>query len=144
MKVCLNSPGRDQAGPRAYIWLKPIKNLLWMQPAIDLETWYTALGTWALCLTKFVQMMTMSWPWHGHMCSLCITPGFLEIIEVCEVKDGTRWDDYWLSSRTSLKTEYESSMTVVYCYSFVVGLKSEYLQGWSQWVWLDWHPRIQP
>ena len=31
----------------------------------------------------------------------------------------------WLYSRTSLKTEYESSMAVVYCYSFVVGLNSE-------------------
>ena len=30
-----------------------------------------------------------------------------------------------ITNGTSLKTEYESSMAVVYCYSFVVGLKSE-------------------
>ena len=38
----------------------------------------------------------------------------------------------WLYSGTSLKTEYESSMAVAYCYSFVVRLKSEYLLGLTQ------------
>ena len=33
-------------------------------------------------------------------------------------------EELWLYSRTSLKTEYESSTAVVYYYSFVVGLKS--------------------
>ena len=39
--------------------VKTLKNLLLRnQKADDIETWYTALST-----TKFVQMMTLGWPW---------------------------------------------------------------------------------
>ena len=49
-----------------------------------------------------------------------------EVYEVfCDKGEISSVNNYWLYSRTSLKTEYESSMAVVNCYSFVVGLKSE-------------------
>ena len=40
--------------------VKSLKNLLQNQKADDLETWYAASGASS---TKFVQMMTLGWPW---------------------------------------------------------------------------------
>ena len=71
-EVCSTSPGHmtksrshDQESPHAHIWSYMVKtlkknNLLWNQKADDLDSWYAAWGT---STTKFVQMMTLGWPW---------------------------------------------------------------------------------
>ena len=54
---------------------KPKQNLLWNQKAYDLETWSATSGAH----TKFVQMMTLGWPWRilrqGHIWSLVVLYG---------------------------------------------------------------------
>ena len=87
------------------------------------------LSTYVVCFIDLKKAFdTVSRDLQGYklMC-IGITGRILDAIQslYVNVQCTVRINELWLCSRTSLKTEYESSMAVVYCYSVAVGLKSE-------------------
>ena len=70
--------------------VKTFRNLLpWNQKANDLESWYAASGTPST--SKFVQMMTLSWPWpilrQGQIWSIMLLYGKKVKLELSEDPD---------------------------------------------------------